>query len=77
MRMRAGTQEARTLRTGLSHIPTFALALAGALPAPACRIACCPVQGVHQMFEGIPDRKWLPGEERTCKMVFIGKFLEK
>ncbi|PNW71216.1 hypothetical protein CHLRE_16g692901v5 [Chlamydomonas reinhardtii] len=32
-------------------------------------------QGVHQVFEGVPDRKWLPGEPRTCKMVFIGKYL--
>lgn len=34
-----------------------------------------PPQGVHQVFEGVPDRKWLPGEPRTCKMVFIGKYL--
>ncbi|EFJ49988.1 hypothetical protein VOLCADRAFT_80454 [Volvox carteri f. nagariensis] len=34
-------------------------------------------QGVHQVFEGIPDRKWLPGEKRCCKMVFIGKYLER
>ncbi|KAG2441512.1 hypothetical protein HXX76_003134 [Chlamydomonas incerta] len=32
-------------------------------------------QGVHQVFEGVPDRKWAPGEPRTCKMVFIGKYL--
>lgn len=29
------------------------------------------------MFEGIPDRKWLPGERRCCKMVFIGKYLAR
>ena len=34
-------------------------------------------QGVHMMFEGSPDRKWLPGEARVCKMVFIGKELDK
>ncbi|GLI69384.1 hypothetical protein VaNZ11_013985 [Volvox africanus] len=34
-------------------------------------------QGVHQVFEGIPDRKWLPEEKRCCKMVFIGKYLER
>ncbi|KAG2485498.1 hypothetical protein HYH03_015771 [Edaphochlamys debaryana] len=34
-------------------------------------------QGVHQVFEGVPDRKWLPGEKRCCKMVFIGKYLER
>ena len=34
-------------------------------------------QGVHTMFEGAPDRKWLPGEERVSKMVFIGKELDK
>ncbi|GLC59688.1 hypothetical protein PLESTB_001522700 [Pleodorina starrii] len=34
-------------------------------------------QGVHQVFEGIPDRQWLPGEKRCCKMVFIGKYLER
>ncbi|KXZ50419.1 hypothetical protein GPECTOR_16g593 [Gonium pectorale] len=32
-------------------------------------------QGVHQVFEGVADRKWLPGEKRCCKMVFIGKYL--
>ncbi len=30
---------------------------------------------MHQIFEGIPDRKWAPGEKRCCKMVFIGKYL--
>ncbi|PNH03634.1 COBW domain-containing protein 1 [Tetrabaena socialis] len=34
-------------------------------------------QGVHQVFEGVPDRKWNPGEKRCCKMVFIGKYLER
>jgi G3E family GTPase len=27
------------------------------------------------MFEGLPDREWREGEERTNKMVFIGKNL--
>ncbi len=29
-------------------------------------------QGVHSVFEGVPDRKWRPDEKRCCKMVFIG-----
>jgi G3E family GTPase len=33
------------------------------------------MQGVHQMFEGLPDREWKDGEERVNKMVFIGKDL--
>eukprot|EP00798_Chlamydomonas_sp_ICE-L_P029166 gene29166-32388_t len=33
--------------------------------------------GVHMLFEGAPDRKWKEGEKRTCKMVFIGKDLDK
>lgn len=32
-------------------------------------------QGVHQLFDGAPDRKWLPGEKRVCKLVFIGRYL--
>lgn len=27
------------------------------------------------MFEGTPDRKWLPDEPRVSRMVFIGKYL--
>lgn len=34
------------------------------------------VQGVHNMFEGTPDREWKDDEERLNKMVFIGKNLE-
>ena len=33
------------------------------------------MQGVHQVFEGVPDRKWLPDEPRVCRMVFIGKYM--
>jgi G3E family GTPase len=32
-------------------------------------------QGVHMLFEGKPDRTWEPGEDRTCKLVFIGRGL--
>lgn len=28
------------------------------------------------MFEGTPDREWLPNEKRECKMVFIGRDLD-
>ncbi|GMH35322.1 hypothetical protein BSKO_03190 [Bryopsis sp. KO-2023] len=34
-------------------------------------------QGVHMMFDGIPDREWKEGEKRVSKMVFIGKDLNK
>ena len=34
-------------------------------------------QGVHMMFEGMPDRLWNPNEERISKMVFIGRDLEE
>lgn len=34
-------------------------------------------QGVHMLFEGMPDRLWKEGEERVSKMVFIGKDLDK
>ncbi|KAL6760024.1 CobW/HypB/UreG, nucleotide-binding domain-containing protein [Haematococcus lacustris] len=34
-------------------------------------------QGVHQIFEGTPDRKWREGEKRCCKMVFIGRELDQ
>ena len=36
-----------------------------------------PSQGVHMMFEGVPDRKWRADERRVNKMVFIGKDLNK
>lgn len=34
------------------------------------------LQGVHMLFEGMPDRPWKEGEKRTSKMVFIGKDLD-
>lgn len=34
-------------------------------------------QGVHMMFEGMPDREWKPDEERISKMVFIGRDLDE
>jgi G3E family GTPase len=34
-------------------------------------------QGVHMMFEGMPDREWKPEEERISKMVFIGRDLDE
>ena len=30
------------------------------------------LQGVHMLFEGMPDRLWKEGEKRVSKMVFIG-----
>lgn len=35
------------------------------------------VQGVHQIFEGMPDRPWKEGEKRTSRMVFIGRDLDR
>lgn len=29
------------------------------------------------MFEGTPERDWLPGEARVSKMVFIGRELDR
>ena len=33
-------------------------------------------QGVHDIFQGSPDRLWGPNEPRTNKIVFIGKNLD-
>nr|GMD10553.1 COBW domain-containing protein 1-like isoform X1 [Ipomoea batatas] len=33
-------------------------------------------QGVHDIFQGSPDRPWLPDEPRINKVVFIGKNLD-
>jgi G3E family GTPase len=33
-------------------------------------------QGVHDIFQGSPERPWLTNEARTNKMVFIGKNLD-
>ena len=32
-------------------------------------------QGVHMMFDGRPDRPWAEGEDRTNRIVFIGRNL--
>ena len=34
-------------------------------------------QGVHALFEGMPDRPWEDGESRSSKLVFIGKELDR
>lgn len=34
-------------------------------------------QGVHDIFQGSPDRLWAPDEPRINKIVFIGKNLDK
>ncbi len=34
-------------------------------------------QGVHMLFDGQPDRPWRADEERTNRMVFIGRNLER
>lgn len=34
-------------------------------------------QGVHTHFEGVRERPWREGERRTCRMVFIGRELER
>ena len=33
-------------------------------------------QGVHLLFEGRPERAWAEGEERTNRLVFIGRSLD-
>ena len=34
-------------------------------------------QGVHMLLDAEPFSKWKPNEERTCKMVFIGRRLDR
>jgi len=34
-------------------------------------------QAVHMAFAGSPQRSWSEGEERTCKLTFIGKNLNR
>ena len=34
-------------------------------------------QGVHALFEGMPDRAWKDDETRSSKLVFIGKDLDR
>jgi len=33
-------------------------------------------QGIHMIFTGGPQRMWGPGEEKRCKMTFIGRDLD-
>lgn len=35
------------------------------------------LQGVHDLFEGIPDRPWNKDEKRVSKIVFIGRELNE
>jgi len=46
-------------------------------PPPPYTHTHAHTQGVHMMFEGVPDRKWRPEEKRNNRMVFIGKDLNK
>ncbi len=34
-------------------------------------------QGVHMLFTGQPDRPWGEEEERTNKLIFIGRDLDR
>lgn len=34
-------------------------------------------QGVHMLFDGRPDRPWKEGEDRTNRIVFIGRNLDR
>ena len=34
-------------------------------------------QGVHMLFDGQPERPWKQGEERTNRLVFIGRNLDR
>merc|ERR1712232_1498547 len=34
-------------------------------------------QAVHMAFSGAPQREWAAGEERICKLTFIGKNLNR
>ena len=34
-------------------------------------------QGVHMMFDGVPDRPWKLGEEKKNRLVFIGRNLNR
>ena len=62
----------------------------GLVPGRAAMTACTPMlsplppctlpawlQGVHMLFEGMPDRLWKEGEKRVSKMVFIGRDLDR
>jgi len=34
-------------------------------------------QGVHMMFDGVPDRPWKMGEEKKNRLIFIGRNLDR
>ncbi|CEM06885.1 unnamed protein product [Vitrella brassicaformis CCMP3155] len=34
-------------------------------------------QGIHMLFSGIPQDEWKPSETRSCKLVFIGRNLDR
>jgi len=34
-------------------------------------------QGIHMIFTGNPQKPWAPDEEKRCKMIFIGKHLNR
>jgi G3E family GTPase len=34
-------------------------------------------QGIHMLFDGKPDREWESNENRTNKMIFIGRNLNR
>jgi G3E family GTPase len=34
-------------------------------------------QGVHMMFDGVPDRPWKLGEEKKNRLIFIGRNLDR
>merc|ERR1712113_347970 len=34
-------------------------------------------QAIHMIFAGTSQKEWAAGEERTCKIVFIGKNLNR
>lgn len=34
-------------------------------------------QAVHMAFSGAPQKEWAPGEEKVCKLTFIGKNLNR
>jgi len=35
------------------------------------------LQGVHMIMDGQPTQQWQPGEDRTSRLVFIGKNLDE
>lgn len=43
----------------------------------SCFYVLAMAQGVHDIFQGSPDRLWEADERRINKIVFIGKNLDK